>query len=65
MISQAYSMLGLIGLIIATSSSKQWKITMQDRHLCCPPLLFLGPAVASPLFISRIATAHSDVRNKP
>jgi len=28
--------LGLIGLIIATSSSKQRKITMQDRHLCWP-----------------------------
>jgi len=50
--------LGLIGLIIATSSSKQWKITMQDRYLCCPPYFFLGPAVATQFFHSRIATDY-------
>jgi len=49
-------MLGLIGLIIATFFSKQQKITMQDRHLCCRPNFFRGPAVALHFFHSRIAT---------
>jgi len=35
-------MRGLIGLIIATKSSKQWKITMQDRYLCCLPTFSLA-----------------------
>jgi len=50
-------MLCLIGLIIATSSWKQRKITTQDRHLCWRPYFLLDPAVAphflileSPLF---------------
>jgi len=38
-------MLGLIGLIVANQSSLQWKITMQERHLCWPPTFFLGPAM--------------------
>jgi len=38
-------MLGLIGLIIATKSSKQRKLTMQDIHLCSPHF-YLGLAVA-------------------
>jgi len=35
--------LGLIGLTIATYSSKQRKITMQDKDLCWPPYFSLGP----------------------
>jgi len=40
-------MLGLLGLMIAIFSSKQRKMSMQDRHLCWPPWLFLRPAVAT------------------
>jgi len=36
-------MLDLIVLIIATYSSKQRKITMQDKHLCWPSYFFHGP----------------------
>jgi len=36
-------MWGLIGLIIATKASKQLKITMQDRYLCCLPTFSLTP----------------------
>ena len=49
-------MLGLIGLIIANKSSLQWKITMQERHLCCPPYFFPWPCSAPHFFHSRIAT---------
>ena len=46
------SMLGLIGLIIANQSSLQWKVTMQKRHLCRPPLLFsLAPQWPPHFFI--------------
>ena len=51
------SMLGLIGLIIANQPSLQWKVTMQKRHLCRPPLLFsLAPQWPPHFFHSRIAT---------
>jgi len=29
---------------------------MRDGHLCWPPYIFLGPAVANQHFISKIAT---------
>jgi len=48
--------LGLTGLITATESSKQRKITMQDRHFCWPPYIFFGPEVVPHLFNSRFAT---------
>jgi len=44
-------MLGLIGL-----SSKQRKLTMQDRHLHWPRYFFLDPAVPPN---SRIATVNN------
>jgi len=49
-------MSGLIGLIIATQSSKQWKITLQGRYLCCPPNFSLAPQCPPHFFHSRIAT---------
>jgi len=51
-------MLGLIALIIATSSPKQWKITMQDRCLCCPPTFSLALQWPPRFFHSRIATGR-------
>jgi len=44
-------MLGLIGLIIATLSSKQWKIAMQDRQICCPSTFSLAPQWPPTFFI--------------
>jgi len=49
-------MLGLIGLIVVNQSSLQWKITMQEGHLCWPPYFFPRPRSASTFFHSRIAT---------
>jgi len=49
-------MLGLIGLIIANQSLLQWKITMQERHLCWPPYFFPWPRSVPYFFHSRIAT---------
>jgi len=57
-------MLGLIGSIIANQSSLQRKITMQERYLCWPPTFFLGPAVATQFFHSRIATAQGPFKKK-
>ena len=49
-------MLGLIGLIIANQSSLQWKITMQERHLCWLPYFVPWPRSVSHFCHSRIAT---------
>ena len=48
-------MLGLIGLVVANQSSLQWKITMQERHLCWPTYFFLAPQCPH-FFHSRIVT---------
>jgi len=48
--------MGWIGLIIANQSSLQWKITMQERHLCWLPYFFPWPRSAPHFFYSRIAT---------
>ena len=45
-----------MGLIIANQSSLQWKITMQEWHLCWPPYLFPWPLSAAHFCHSRIAT---------
>jgi len=49
------SMFGLIRLIIANQSWLQWKITMQERYLCCPLYFFPWPPSAPYFFHSRIA----------
>jgi len=47
----------MLGLIIATQSSLQWKITMQERYLCWPPLVFSLAPQCQHFFHFRIATA--------
>jgi len=49
-------MLGFTGLIIANQSPLQWKITMQESHLCWPLYFFPWPRSAPHFFHSRIAT---------
>ena len=59
-------MLDLIGLITANKSSLQWKITMQERHLCWPPYFFPWPRSGRPQFFhSRIATGAKWLRRAP
>jgi len=38
---------------------------MQDRHLCWPPYLFLGPAVPPHFFHYRIATGFQSLKRSP
>jgi len=54
-------MLGLIGLIIANQSSLQRKITMQERHLCCPPYFLPWPSSGPPSFFILESPLHQSI----
>jgi len=55
------SLLGLIGFLIASQSSWQRKITMQERHLCWPPYFLPWPGSGPPSFFILESPLHQSI----